>query len=58
MDDIRDDFEDEMEEDEVDALDEEELLLGDDDSSDDDEDEDEMLGEFGFHRTDDEESEF
>ena len=57
MDDIRDDFENEMEEDEVDALDEEEMLLDDDDSSDDEEDEDEMLGEFGFHRTDSDEEE-
>lgn len=55
MDDNRD-FEEQMEEDEIDALDEEEMLLGlgeDDDPLDDDDDE-KNLDKFGFHRDDEE----
>ena len=57
MNDERDDFEEKMEEDEIDALDEEEALLdmGDDDENSEDDDE-EDLDKFGFHRDDEEES--
>ena len=58
MDDDRDDFEEKMEADEIDALDEEDLLLGLDDEGEpttEDEDEDELLDKFGFTRKDDEE---
>lgn len=55
MDDNDRDFEEKMEEDEVDALDEEEMLLnlGDDEDSPEEEDE-ENLDKFGFHRDDEE----
>lgn len=56
MDDNRDDFEEKMEEDEIDALDEEDMLLnmGEEDDPLEDEDE-ENLDKFGFHRDDEEE---
>jgi hypothetical protein len=48
--DMRDDFEEKMEGDMVEALDDEG-----DDLDDEDEDEDELLGKFGLHRVDEEE---
>lgn len=56
MDDNRDDFEEKMEEDEIDALDEQDLLLGIGEDGEPLEVEDEEdLDKFGFHRDDEEE---
>jgi hypothetical protein len=55
MDDMRDDFNEEMEEDMIDALDEEEALLDEDEDLDEEEDEDKLLGQFGLHVEEDEE---
>ena len=62
MDDIRDDFEEKMEEDEIEALDEHELLLGigSDEDEDplavaDEENEDKLLDTFGFTKDPEEE---
>ena len=56
-DETRDNFNEEMEEDMIDALDEEDALLDEDDEDMDDEDEDELLDQFGLHRTDEDEEE-
>ncbi len=62
MDDMRDSFEENIEEDEIDPLTVDPLVVDDallvgDELADEDEDEDDLLDQFGMHRVDEEEPE-